>query len=432
MRFNLPTFLAAFGLAVTGLTITGTLASAFAPPLAAQVQLSGPSGNIGMPPVSGVLGDVRDRVSGTLDSLDARALDEARSLLRARERFLDWLVRRNRDTIERDGAGNLARRGELVAIALGDSARLALSGAGFTILSSERIEGLDIAVTRLAVPEGLELGEAQALASALVPNVEIAPDSLHFQAGVPAAASAAVQMAAQGAAANGTVVGMIDGAPGAAVPVEVERGFAAGAPMPSDHGTAVASLLRGEGVSRIKVADVYGRDPAGGNALAIARALGWLASSGADVITISLVGPRNALVERAVGAVRARGIVVVAAVGNDGPAAPPAFPASYDGVVAVTGADRRGRALIEAGRALHLDYAAPGERVFALDRRGTLKSWRGTSFATPLVAARIAAAMGRGGNWRARLDAEARDLGARGPDPVFGRGLVCEPCARKR
>lgn len=179
------------------------------------------------------------------------------------------------------------------------------------------------------------------------------------------------------------------------------------------------------------MADVYGDDPAGGNALALARALGWLTQSGSKVVTVSLVGPRNALVERAVAEAQDRGVVVVAAVGNDGPAAPPAYPASYTGVVAVTGVDRSERALIEAGRALHLDYAAPGDRVYAFDGSGRIKRWRGTSFATPLVAARIAAALGRGGNWRARTDAEARDLGARGHDDTYGRGLLCEACAKR-
>ena len=70
---------------------------------------------------------------------------------------------------------------------------------------------------------------------------------------------------------------MIDGAPGKAVPVAAQRGFAKGAPYSSDHGSAVASLLAGAGVRRVLAADVYGTDPAGGNALAIARALDWLA-----------------------------------------------------------------------------------------------------------------------------------------------------------
>ena len=57
--------------------------------------------------------------------------------------------------------------------------------------------------------------------------------------------------------------------------------------------------------------------------------------------------------------------MVVAAVGNDGPAAPPQYPACYDGVIAVTGVDANGKALLEAGRARHLDFAAPGADLAA-------------------------------------------------------------------
>ena len=122
---------------------------------------------------------------------------------------------------------------------------------------------------------------------------------------------------------------------------------------------------------------------------------------------------------------------MVAAVGNDGPAAPPAYPASYPGVLAITGVDGRGRPLIEAGRALHLDYSAPGADMFARDNRGRWARVRGTSYAVPLVAARAAAALQRGGNWRTTLDREAEDLGPRGPDAQYGRGVLCRGCARR-
>ncbi|WP_456261924.1 S8 family serine peptidase, partial [Campylobacter jejuni] len=91
-------------------------------------------------------------------------------------------------------------------------------------------------------------------------------------------------------------------------------------------------------------------------ALAIARALGWMATRDAPVVSISLVGPANPLLARAIAAAQARGIIVVAAVGNDGAAAPPAYPASLPGVVAVTGVDGHRHPLFEAGHALHLDY----------------------------------------------------------------------------
>ena len=124
-------------------------------------------------------------------------------------------------------------------------------------------------------------------------------------------------------------------------------------------------------------------------------------------------------------------MTIVAAVGNDGPAAPPAYPASYPGVLSVTGVDGRSRALIEAGRALHLDYAAPGADMLAMNARGKWASVRGTSFAAPLVAARAAAALDAKTGLRARLDREAADLGPKGPDAIYGRGLLCSRCPKR-
>jgi hypothetical protein len=181
----------------------------------------------------------------------------------------------------------------------------------------------------------------------------------------------------------------------------------------------------------VLAADVFGNDPAGGNALAIVQALDWLAGSGARVISISLVGPRNAALQTAIEAVRRKGMVVVAPVGNDGPAAPPAYPASYPGVLAITGVDGNDRALIEAGRALHLDYAAPGADIRGRNKDGTWTRLRGTSYAVPLVAARAAAALEHGGPWEAELDREAVDLGPKGPDAQYGRGLLCRGCGRR-
>lgn len=416
MRSVLPTILAVLA-----------LAGALAAPVAAQLQLPG------LPRVGGVVEDATATIGDTLEGADRLGAREAQRLLRVREQTLDRLLRRNGDVIERDARGDLARRGELLATGATPDQIAQLQAAGFGILSTEPIEGLDIEVVRLRVPAGLSLADAQARAGRIVPELELTADNLHFEAGSSAAGTAPVSLAsAPGVAPVNVPVGIIDGAPGKAVPVAASKGFAKGAPLASNHGSAVASPLRAAGVQKLWVADVYGSDPAGGNALAIAKALGWLSSSGCMVVTISLVGPRNALVERAVQSARARGIVVLAAVGNDGPAAPPAFPASYDGVLAITGADRKGRGLIEAGRALHVDYAAPGAEVYALDAAGRGKLWRGTSFAAPLAAARVAAALSSTRPLQATLDAEARDLGARGADKTFGRGLLCGACGKKK
>jgi subtilisin family serine protease len=352
----------------------------------------------------------------------------AARLARDRLRFINRLVRQNADIIEQDARGQPARRGELLVMDVDAAELAAAQTAGFTVLETDDLEGLGTAVTRLRIPLGMSVAKAEESLSRLLPRATISADNIYFQSGEANGALFNFAAFAPSAGSGSVPVGMIDGAPGQAVQVSATRGFAKGAPIASNHGSAVASLLISAGAKTVRVADVYGTDKAGGNALAIARGFGWLIGQNTKVITISLVGPKNPLLERAVAAAQRKGAVIVAAVGNDGPAAPPVYPASYDGVIAVTAVDGKRRALIEAGRALHLDYAAPGADIIALDSKGKRIKVRGTSFAAPLVAARAAQVLGADRGWRSALDKEAVDLGKKGNDPTYGRGLVCGLC----
>lgn len=409
MRLSAPAFLASV------LLLCG--------PAAAQVALPG----LQVPNVGDAVDQATSPVNQALEEIDRNVVRIARKLERQRLARIADLVRAHPDSIALDSAGRPARKGELLVMGA-DSATLAsVNESGFRILGNERINGLDLNVTRLAVPAGMDLASAQRALEQLLPDASVSADVLYLQSGEAIAESGRSSLAKP---AISTPVGMIDGAPSDTVKVTAVRSFAHGGGTPSNHGSEVAGLLAGQGIATIRVADVYGSDPAGGSALALARALGWLVEAGSKVVSISLVGPQSPVLERAIAAVHRKGLVVVAAVGNDGPAAPPAYPASYPEVVAVTGVDRHDRALIEAGRALHLDYAAPGADIRAPDSLGRWRKVRGTSFATPLVAARIAAALDRSSGWRQKLDREARDLGPKGPDQTFGRGLICGNCAR--
>lgn len=396
-------------------------------------------GQIGLPSpgqdVGGAVGSTVDRLGGTVDSLtglDVRQpVRSATRLAGDRLARLTAFVRANRAHVELDEDGQPARRGVVLLIDADAASLETARQFGFEVRALHALDNLGLATGELTVPSGMALAEALRHLRGVLPGKTLSADQIHFPGASSRGPRTTSPAGPAGSAAITTPVGLIDGGVASAVSTAKARAFASGGPSPSDHGTAVASLLRHAGVSRIYAADVYGRDPAGGDALAIARALDWLAAERVPVISISLVGPRNPLLERAVGALSRKGVTVVAAVGNDGPAAPPAFPASYPTVLAVTAVDGRNRALIEAGRALHLDYAAPGADIRALDARGKGRAVRGTSFATPLVAARAAAAIDRsrgGGALKPALDAEARDLGKKGPDPVFGRGLLCGDC----
>lgn len=404
-------------------TIIGLVAALATAPAAAQLVPGIPGVNLpgmGLP--------TKPLLRG-LEETTEPLVRSATRLLQERTDRITRLIRANRDIVEVDIKGEPARRGELLVLDPSASDLALIRAAGLGVAETEQLGALGFTVVRLTLPSGMSVAEGQRLLAERVPGAEVSADNLHFQSGSAVVGAAA--QTASGGATIATPVGMIDGAPSRAVAVTAVRGFAKGAPRASNHGSAVASLLRHSGVRDIRVADVYGTDRAGGNALAIARALSWLIGDGAKVVSISLVGPRNSVLEKAIAAARQRGVMVVAAVGNDGPAAPPAYPASYAGVIAVTGVDGRKRALIEAGRALHLDYAAPAADMRAANAKGQWIKVRGTSFATPFVAARVAATLQAGGTPLARLNREAEDLGPRGPDDTYGRGLLCGDCARR-
>ena len=370
----------------------------------------------GLPAARGLADDVLRAPSNA-----ARILDQARRAAIAQ------LVRDNPGRIALDPNGFPARAGEVVIDDPKDDVIAAAVAKGYRVI--ERGDVLGVGFVRLAVPGGRSLPSAIKEIRKL--GGEVSADQLHLPSGAMDGHPAPV------GAGDGTLDGVIDGGVAGAAR---SAGFATGAPRDNDHATAVASLIGGSGNvcgglpgARIASADVYGNDPAGGNATAIAKALGWMVQQRVSVVTISLVGPANPLLAKVAAAAQARGLVIVAAVGNNGPAAPPGFPASYPGVIAVTGVDGRNRALIEAGRASHLDYAAPGADMLAAGISGRVFRVRGTSFAAPLVAATIArfypspspAAVGAA---LKRVDTLARDLGPRGPDKIFGRGLVCGDC----
>lgn len=398
---------------------------------------SGTSAQVVLPPVH--LPDVPP-----LPDIAARPLvTVADTLGRVRADRIAGLLRQNRESIELDGRGEPAVRGVLVASGVDDTMVAQAAQKGFALLDREHIDGLDLDIARFRVPEGRSLGRARKQLARLLPAADVDVDNLYFASGPGGALPHAALATAGGG--NGAALGLIDGGvaahPSVAGRVE-QRGFAVGAPSASHHGTAVASLLIGVGNVRgsapgahLFAADVYGTDPAGGNASAIARALGWLVQSRVAVTTISLVGPDNKLLAAAVSRAQQRGMLIVAAVGNDGPAAPPAYPASYRGVFAVTGVDAKGRALPEAGRALHVDFAAPGDAVLAATGADSADRLRGTSFAAPLVAGRLALrypapSIDRIGPAVTALVMEARDLGKKGRDAVYGHGLICGACGR--
>jgi hypothetical protein len=431
---------------LTAILLTATAASA------ASAQLLGGGGLGG--PIGGVLGPVGNTVDRTVGdvtgqqaapssyvnparpvSLDAVArplpqLSAPPALLSdIRKARLSALIRANRDTLDRDGEGQPVRRGELIVTDPDHRALAAAQRRGFRVVRDEQAGELGIRMVTLAIPRGMDVREALKALRRAAPSMEADYNHIYEPAGGALLPAAGALLAANRAVRPGTRIAMIDGGiashPALARASIEQRGFAGGA-QPTGHGTAVGSLIVGDqgifkGAARgaqLFVGDVYGGNAAAGSATTIVRALAWAASKRPSVINISLVGPSNRMLARAISALRGRGIALVAAVGNDGPASPPQYPASYPGVIAVTGVDSRNRALREAGRSAHLDFAAPGaDLAAALPGKGYTVV-RGTSFAAPFVTARLAATGSAD-----RLASEA----VPGKGKV-GRGIVCSAC----
>jgi subtilisin family serine protease len=209
---------------------------------------------------------------------------------------------------------------------------------------------------------------------------------------------------------------------------------------PTAHGTAVASILVGDGGrlrpqfggGRVYAASVFFTDDKGDDATtaaSLAVAGEWLAAEGVRVINMSLAGPPNRVLEAAIEALVERGVIVVAAVGNNGPTGEPLYPAAYANVVGVTAIDSGQRVYRYANRGPHVRFAAPGVDIRVAKSGGGYREMTGTSVAAPHAAAVIANTVAnRTGAAQASTVAEleraAVDLGAKDFDNVFGFGLI--------
>ena len=207
----------------------------------------------------------------------------------------------------------------------------------------------------------------------------------------------------------------------------------------TDHGTAIATVLVGKEYKNfcgllpeatLLAAEAFGGQPgreARATVLAIVRSLDWLLGRHVQVINLSFSGPDNALLRQATHQIIANNIPVIAAAGNYGRHGPPAYPAAYADVIAVTAIDRFRRPYPYANQGDYISFAAPGVRVRLPCGQEQFCYRSGTSFAVPYCTALVADQLYRDERITSimhYLRANSEDLGFPGKDPVFGWGLV--------
>ncbi|MBC3869589.1 S8 family serine peptidase [Undibacterium oligocarboniphilum] len=362
------------------------------------------------------MGQLRARADSLLR---ADELGDSLNLAEARLANVRQLLRERHKELEADPRGEPIVRHEIVAWTPDVASLAAIRAAGFEIVRTRRFAGLEQNLLVIRVPDTVETAAALESLRALSPATVFDFNHIYLESAARAefvtsasttasAVVAAVPMTGDASpaklASQEVRVGLVDGGLWARHAVfkdgVIHRHGCDGKEVPSEHGTAVASLMAGHdkhfnGVqpgATLYAADIYCGSATGGALDKIADALAWLAAEKVAVINLSIVGPPNQALETMVGALLRRGHLLVAAVGNDGPAAPPLYPASYAGVIGVSAVDAARRPLPEAARGAQVMFAAPGANmVVATPGTPPFRIVRGTSFAAPIVAAMAAA-----------------------------------------
>jgi hypothetical protein len=374
------------------------------------------------------------------------------------------------------------RPNEVLAINIGSEGLAKVREGNYKVLGRTELPELGLTITRLAPPEGLNTIAGWERLYELLPDSGFALNRIYTPyrlgagpgrggAGVGAAAdgkgcaahrcfgAALINWQAPlGACARNVKVGVIDtgfdvGHPAfAGLRYAYEEFLPDGKARASDeHGTGILSLLAGHAGSGTPglipeahyiLANVFYADSEGqpvSDTVHMLQALHWLKRNGVAVANLSFAGPPDDVLHHGLRELTKAGIVVVAAAGNEGPGAPPSYPAAYDEIIAVTAVDRNLAPYRYASRGDHIDVAAPGVDVWTALPGRREGPQTGTSFAVPYVTAILAVADG-GAGLRPTDDALAakdralaqirkgiKSLGGGDRDATFGAGLVQAP-----
>src|SRR4051794_8934819 len=201
-------------------------------------------------------------------------------------------------------------------------------------------------------------------------------------------------------------------------------------------GTVGATTNNGVGVAgmaQVKIlplkalsgADILGR--CSGSATVIANAIRAAADQGAQIISMSIGGPDSTVEHDAVTYAYNKGVIIVAAAGNDGASNSIDYPGAYPESIAVAALDSTKTRASYSDGGPQLDISGPGSDVVSTYNSSdtSYSTLSGTSMATPHVAGALALALScaPAGTTRTQvvnaLYSTAEDLGAAGRDDSY-------------
>ncbi|MCB9993241.1 MAG: S8 family serine peptidase [Hyphomicrobiaceae bacterium] len=325
---------------------------------------------------------------------------------------------------------------------------------GFEFVDAAPLDVLGVSLAKLRLPDGLDPAEATWLLAADPRVSSVQPNYLFEVAdGESRDVMRALQYAPQKmdlpdahliSTGEGITIGLIDTAVDPAQPeltgtLRDRLDVLGGDPVSLDHGTAMGGLITAhdllDGIAPdVKLLSVraFDADTSGkvtSNSFALAEAIDKAIGEGADLLNFSFAGPRDPLVLKVVDQLEAMDVPIIAAAGNNGPDAPPVYPAAHRHAIAVTATDNKDEAFFGANLGMYVEIAAPGVDILSPAPEDRYRLETGTSVATAHVSgiAALVLAVKPGlstAGLRAILEEACRDLGLPGRDEVYGAGLI--------
>ncbi len=349
---------------------------------------------------------------------------------------------------------------------LRDTANALGLAIGLSVIDVVPLQSLNSTLVRFETGSGGTGAQAAAIALRIDPRVETAQPEYRYRTSATGSGDpygwmnyGAEQIGAQRlqavATGKGVTVAVIDTGVDTSHPELAARvvdnidvsGFGASADR---HGTAIAGIIAAESDNGIgsygvapdtKILAIKACEPESATGVSsrcwsstIAKALDTALTSDVKIINMSLGGPEDPLVAKLIDKAAELGVLVIASAGNDGPDAPPPFPASHPAVMAITAVDANNKPYSRAVRGQFIDAAAPGVEIAVPAPGETYPAQlSGTSMATAYVAGAAALLYSikpdaTANAVRTSLQSNAVNPTGNAPDAVVGHGRI-DVCA---
>ncbi|MRH41201.1 S8 family serine peptidase [Aquibacillus halophilus] len=210
------------------------------------------------------------------------------------------------------------------------------------------------------------------------------------------------------------------------------------------HGTHVSGIIAAQPeITTVNGIDVVGLAPnvdlyavkildntGSGNLQDILEGLDWAIANEMDILNLSIgsIG-YSKLLEQMINDAYDKGIILVAASGNDGLENSVHYPAKFTNVIAASSVSELLNISDFSSTGNEVDFSAPGENIISTFTKGIYASQSGTSQATPHVTGMLALLKEKyphstNSELKVLLSLNAKDLGVPGQDPYYGYGFV--------